>query len=83
CAAALANLDIFRRERTIDQLQDKIAYLYEEKIGIKVIQEARRLGLIIRPLDNVIVLMPPLSVSRVELGRMLDITFDSIKKVTE
>ncbi len=121
CAAALANLDIFRREGTVDRLQDKIAYLkegllhfqalkhvgdirqlgfmvgielvrntdtkeaypYEDKIGIKVIQEARRMGLIIRPLDNVIVLMPPLSVSKVELGRMLDITFDSIKKVTE
>lgn len=59
------------------------AYPYEDKMGIRVIQEARRRGLILRPLDNVIVLMPPLSMSREELGRLLDITYESIRMVTE
>lgn len=39
----------------------------KEKAGIKVILKARRLGAIIRPLGNVIVLMPPLSISKLEL----------------
>jgi adenosylmethionine-8-amino-7-oxononanoate aminotransferase len=56
---------------------------YEAKTGIKVIQEARRQGLVIRPLGDVIVLMPPLSISRRELEDLLGITFHSIKKVTE
>jgi len=63
--------------------ETKTPYSYEAKTGIKVIQEARRCGLIIRPLGNVIVLMPPLSVSRKELENLLDITFHSIKTVTE
>ncbi len=121
CAAALANLEIFEREKTLDKMRDKIAFLnkglqdfwqlkhvgdirqlgfmvgielvkdpdtkepypYDQKIGIKVIQEARYRGLIIRPLDNVIVLMPPLSISEPELGELLQITYDSIKTVTE
>ena len=121
CTAALANLEIFRKEETIDILQDKIVileqglesflelehvgdirqlgfmvgielvadretrtpYAYEEKIGIKVIQEARKLGLVIRPLENVVVLTPPLSISPEELRILLNITFHSIRKVTE
>ncbi|MDP2951748.1 MAG: aminotransferase class III-fold pyridoxal phosphate-dependent enzyme, partial [Chloroflexota bacterium] len=61
----------------------KRAYPYPAKAGIRVIQEARKRGLIIRPLGDVIVLMPPLGISREELGRMLDITYQSIKAVTE
>ncbi len=60
----------------------KVPYPYEAKTGIRVIQEARRNGLIIRPLGDVIVLMPPLSVSVEELEMLLDITFHSIQKVT-
>ena len=37
----------------------------------------------IRPLSNIIVIMPPLSISKVDLGSMLDIIYSSIKKVTE
>jgi adenosylmethionine-8-amino-7-oxononanoate aminotransferase len=57
-------------------------YQLEEKIGIKVIKEARRQGLIIRPLGNVIVLMPPLSIKPDELKKMLDVVYVCIKEVT-
>lgn len=60
----------------------KEEYPFEDKVGIRVIQEARRRGLIIRPLGNIIVLMPPLSISRDELSEMLSATYDSIKAVT-
>jgi adenosylmethionine---8-amino-7-oxononanoate aminotransferase len=55
----------------------------KEKIGHRVILEARRRGLIIRPLGSVIVLMPPLSISSEEIDRLCDITFASIQAVTE
>ncbi|HYA02192.1 MAG TPA: aminotransferase class III-fold pyridoxal phosphate-dependent enzyme, partial [Syntrophobacteria bacterium] len=55
----------------------------KEKIGHRVILEARRRGLIIRPLGNVIVLMPPLSISSEEIDRLCDISFASIQAVTE
>jgi len=121
CAAALANLEIFKKEKTLERLQPKIKflsqqlrrfknlkhvgdirqkgfmvgielvkdkktkrpYLWEEKIGIKVISHARKLGVILRPLGNVIVLMPPLAISRGELKKLTDIAFDSIKAVTD
>jgi len=55
----------------------------EERIGHRVIKEARKQGLIIRPLGDVIVLMPPLSISIDELDRLCDITYESIRTVTE
>ena len=45
--------------------------------------EARKRGLIIRPLGNVIVLMPPLSMTIGELDRLCEITALSIRTVTE
>lgn len=61
----------------------KKSYPYGAKIGIKVAKEARKRGLIIRPLGDVIVLMPPLSMNDEEMEKLLDITYHSIKAVTE
>ena len=121
CAAAIANIDLFKKERTLHKLQPKIKYLtkrlkelkdlnhvgdirqkgfmvgielvkdkgtkepylLEEKIGIKVIKEARKHGLIIRPLGNVIVLLPPLNIKMEELKRLLEIVYICIREVTE
>lgn len=121
CAAAVASLEIFEEERTLEGLQGKIKHLTErlesfrslkhagevrqrgfmvgielvvgkdtrepfapaEKIGHRIILEARKRGLIIRPLGNVIVLMPPLSMTTSELDRLCDITFAAIRAVTE
>lgn len=121
CAAAIANIDLFRKEQTLKKLGPKIAllkkelgrirelghvgdvrqrgfmvgielvkdrrtkeeYPLEEKIGIRVTKEARQRGLIIRPLGNVIVLMPPLSISAHELKKAVSIVQDAIRTVTE
>lgn len=63
--------------------QTKEPYTLEENIGHQVILEARRHGLIIRPLGNVIVLMPILAMSEEELQQVLSITYQAIKNVTE
>jgi adenosylmethionine-8-amino-7-oxononanoate aminotransferase len=57
-------------------------YDYKDQIGIKVIMKARQGGVILRPLGNVIVLMPPLAISRTELKRLLDVTYWAIDEVT-
>lgn len=120
CKAALANLEIFEREKTLERLQPKIEFLkvnlkrfyelehvgdirqcglmvgielvrsratkepykWEERVGWKVIEEARRRAIILRPLGNVIVLMPPLNVSIEDLRLLLDATYNSIREVT-
>lgn len=63
--------------------ETKEPYALDQKMGIKVTVECRKLGLIIRPLGNVIVLMPPLSISNQELKRMVRIVYQAIKMVTE
>jgi adenosylmethionine-8-amino-7-oxononanoate aminotransferase len=60
----------------------KEPYSSEENIGHKVIVEARRRGVILRPLGNIIVLMPPLSINLSALRQLLSVTYDSIKTVT-
>jgi len=114
CAAALATLDVFREERTLERLQAKIDLLAEllqpvwahqavrqvrrrgfmvgielaprplpERIGHRVALEARRRGAIIRPLGDVVVMMPPLSISHEDLRRLVGITAEAIEAATD
>ena len=120
CAAALACLDIFKKEATLKNLRPKTAilqerlndisglahvgdvrnkglmagiemvknketrepYAWEDKTGWKVAHYARNNGVIIRPLGNVIVIMPPLSISNENLTQMLVVIRDGIISAT-
>jgi len=122
CAVALANLELFRKEKILEKMQPKIAYLKrrlekeflslahvgdvrqwgfmvgielvedksarkgyapERRIGYRVILKARKRNVMIRPLGDIIVLMPPLTMTDDELKGLLDVTLESIKAVTE
>ena len=70
----------------IELVRDKASrepYPWEERMGIKVCLEARKRGLFLRPLGNVIVVFPPLSISPDELEFLMDGITASIKAVTE
>ncbi|TET38625.1 MAG: adenosylmethionine--8-amino-7-oxononanoate transaminase [Planctomycetota bacterium] len=54
-----------------------------ERVGHRVIMEARKKGVILRPLGDVIVLNPPLSITSDEIEKLLDVTYNSIKLVTK
>jgi adenosylmethionine---8-amino-7-oxononanoate aminotransferase len=113
CAAALATLDVFEEERTLERLQPKLALLgdllepleahpavaevrrrgtmtgielggfpLEARMGHQVTLEARRRGAIVRPLGDVVVLMPPLSISEADLTRLVAITAEAIDAAT-
>jgi adenosylmethionine-8-amino-7-oxononanoate aminotransferase len=58
-------------------------YAPERRIGHKVILEARKRGVLIRPLGDIIILMPPLTITSEELSALLDVVYDSICAVTE
>ena len=121
CAAALATLERFEKERTLETLAPKIdrlrkglarfeplphvgdirqcgliaavelvsdreaglPYAPEDRIGARVCREARTRGLLVRPLGDTIVLVPPLSIPAPELDRLLKIVYDSVRAVTE
>jgi len=110
CAAALANLEIFKREQTLVRLQPKVRLLGELladlakmpevaevrgrgfmvgvdlgehdpalRLGHRVVGEARKRGAIIRQLGDVVVLMPPLAISKADLRRLVAIAAESIR----
>ncbi|MFZ3171216.1 MAG: adenosylmethionine--8-amino-7-oxononanoate transaminase [Carboxydocellales bacterium] len=60
----------------------KEPYPVQDRVGIKVTAAARKLGMIIRPLGNVIVFMPPLASTAIELKTMLYILYQAIARVT-
>ena len=107
-AIALATLDVFEEEQTLEQMQPKIARLaehldrlkamphvghvrqcgmlagielvrdtetrepfpWQEKRGIRVCDHARSGGILLRPLGNVVVIIPPPAISLEELDRI-------------
>ena len=116
CAVALANLEVFKNDKTLSRLQPKIKtmarllqplwqlphvgdirqrgfmaaielvenkktrkpYPLEARIGHRVCKIARQRGLLLRPLGNVIMLVPPLSTTLTELQRMIEIVREAL-----
>jgi adenosylmethionine---8-amino-7-oxononanoate aminotransferase len=68
----MAGIELVKDKKT------KETYAWEDKMGWKVAHYARDNGVLIRPLSNVIVLMPPLSVSSENLERMLAVIKEAI-----
>lgn len=69
----------------IELVEDKSsrrAYPWELKIGIRVCQEARKLGIFSRPLGNTIVFFPPLAIKNDELELLMDSLEKAIISVT-
>jgi adenosylmethionine---8-amino-7-oxononanoate aminotransferase len=54
----------------------------KERLGHRVALAARRRGAVIRPLGDVVVLMPPLTISEADLRRLVAITAASIAETT-
>lgn len=63
--------------------ESKEPFPWEERVGVQVCVEARKHGLFLRPLGNVIVVFPPLSISMEELEKLMNGIEASIRKVTE
>ncbi|MBW5448856.1 adenosylmethionine--8-amino-7-oxononanoate transaminase [Cohnella sp. CFH 77786] len=61
----------------------KEPYDWAERIGVRVCARARELGMLTRPLGNVVVFIPPLASTEAELGEMADILVQSVRDVTE
>lgn len=120
CAAAIANLEIFERENTIERIQPLIEtfatelasvaelphvgevrqrglmigvelvvdratkeeYAYGDRMGFRVCMAMRRRGYILRPLGNVVVVMPPLSTTQEEARALVRELRECIVEVT-
>lgn len=63
--------------------ETKAEFPWEDRIGVRVCRRCRELGMLLRPLGNVIVFMPPLASTTDELDEMMDILEQAIRDVTE
>ncbi|RZD15818.1 MAG: adenosylmethionine--8-amino-7-oxononanoate transaminase [Candidatus Acididesulfobacter guangdongensis] len=67
----------------VSDKKSKEPYPQKDKIGHKVILKARERGVIIRPLGDIIVVLPPLVIEKNEIDELLGVVYDSIKSVTQ
>jgi len=76
-AGFMAGIELVKEKET------KEPYDWAEKTGWRVAYSARDRGVFIRPLGNVIVVMPPLAISVRNLRQLLKVIRESIIAVTE
>lgn len=57
-------------------------YPYQRLTGARVVRAARKAGVLMRPLGDVIVFMPPLSVTEAEIDLLMDAALLGINEVT-
>lgn len=65
-----------------DDVRSRRPFPASARVPQQIVTEARRRGVIIRPLGSVMVLMPPLSATSDDLGRLVRTTRDAIHAVT-
>jgi adenosylmethionine---8-amino-7-oxononanoate aminotransferase len=120
CAAALASLDLFEKDRVLEAMPEKIrffadalrtinslrhvsdvrqwgtmvgielvedvasrkSYAPAKRFGKQVMLAARRRGVILRPLGDVVILNPPLSSSTEELANLAFVTAKAIDEAS-
>ena len=73
----IAGIELVKEKKT------RQPYPWEQKMGIQICQHLRNRGILLRPLGNVIVLMPPLSISQDELRLLCHETHSAIQMITD
>ncbi|MEO9140120.1 MAG: adenosylmethionine--8-amino-7-oxononanoate transaminase [Jatrophihabitans sp.] len=79
--AALASCDGVTEIRRVGTMTGIEVRSVGERTGFEVCRAARRRGAIIRPLGDVVVLMPPLAITDADLDELLQITEESVREV--
>jgi adenosylmethionine---8-amino-7-oxononanoate aminotransferase len=61
----------------------KTPYAWTEQVGARVCARARDLGVLSRPLGDVLVIMPPLAITIEQLDTLLDVLLACAREITE
>ncbi len=61
----------------------KREFEWSDQVGARICRKARERGILIRPIADVLIVMPPLAISIEQLGEMLDVMEDCLVDVTE
>ena len=78
CVSNLRSIGLIGAFDLLKDKQNNIEFAFEEKAGIKVCKTALKRGLILRPLVNSIILMPPLSITKNEIDQLIEILLSAV-----
>ena len=67
----------------VEDKETKNGYDPAVKMGWQVADRALEDGVLLRPLGNVVVLMPPIGIPMEDLKKLIHVTYQSIKDVTD
>ena len=119
CAAALANLELYKKRNLIQQINTNAKYIESrlaefadfpivadirhkgllagielvknrkpitilrnnKRINYFIMQESLRMGVHLRPLGNIMLIIPPLAIGKDLLGKILDIQLDLLNQI--
>jgi adenosylmethionine-8-amino-7-oxononanoate aminotransferase len=76
------NIGLMAGVELVKDKETKEPYDWAEKMGWRVAHHARDKGVIIRPLGDIVVIMPPLSISEQNLNQLLTVIKESIVSAT-
>ncbi len=76
----IRNIGLMAGIELVKDRDTKEPFEAEERVGRKVVLNARERGVIIRPLGDVIVIMPPLVIDEKTLDTLCSVVYDSIKE---
>ncbi len=65
----------------VEEKSPRRSYEYSRQVGARVTRAARKAGVLIRPLGDVIVFMPPLSITEAEIDTLLNAALLGINEV--
>ena len=119
CATAIANLDLYKKDKLIKQIRDNSDYLgkrlqefrelpiiddirhkgllagielakngrpisvmkNKRSISYFIMQESLKMGIFLRPLGNIMLVIPPLAIDRTNLEKLIDGQLRIVKKI--
>ncbi|HEU4606056.1 MAG TPA: adenosylmethionine--8-amino-7-oxononanoate transaminase [Nitrososphaera sp.] len=71
----LAGIELSRNDRPIVKLKNK------ERINYFIVQESLKMGVHLRPLGNIMMVIPPLAIGKRDLEKVLDVQLELLRKV--
>jgi adenosylmethionine-8-amino-7-oxononanoate aminotransferase len=71
----LAGIELARNDRPIVKLKNK------ERINYFIMQESLKMGVHLRPLGNIMTVIPPLAIGKRDLGKVLDTQLEILRKI--
>jgi adenosylmethionine-8-amino-7-oxononanoate aminotransferase len=71
----LAGIELARNGKPIVMLKNK------ERINYFIMQKSLKMGVHLRPLGNIMMVIPPLAIGKRDLEKLLDVQLDILRKI--